>query len=366
MPPLDVRPVVGLACSEEVRRTYITPADVQRLEEFAEFTFRAFDTGSNLTGPAPRNTRAERELAEFSAGLDALVVCHGAPFAGPDVLDQAPRLRVLGELEGDRFAYRFDLQAAAARGVKVIETTHASSLPTAEWALALAMIGLRNAGEFFRRIVAHQPAFPGGGTVRGAGRGFDHPELTGKRVGMVGFGHVAWRLVELLRPFNVEIIVYDPYAPRELATAYGVVFAPLEAVLGAEVVFCLVPLTPATKGMIGATELDLLRPEAVFVNVSRGRVVDSAALYERMKRGDVLGCLDVFDPEPIPLDSPIVDLPNVFLSPHIAGFTAESKRQFFALMVTELRRYFSGCEPVTELTPQVVRLRNEGTLGGGR
>jgi phosphoglycerate dehydrogenase-like enzyme len=247
--------------------------------------------------------------------------------------------------------------------MKVIETTHAASLPTAEWALALAMIGLRNAGEFFRRIVAHQPAFPGGGTVRGAGRGFDRPELTGKRVGMIGFGHVAWRLVELLRPFNVEIVVHDPYVPRELATAYDVVFGPLDAVLARDVVFCLVPLTPATQGMIGAHELDLLQPEAVFVNVARGKVVDSAALYERMKRGDVLGCLDVFDPEPIPVDSPMADLPNVFLSPHIGGFTAESKRQFFTLMVKELGLYFSGYEPVTELTPRVVQLRNEGALG---
>ncbi len=96
-------------------------------------------------------------------------------------------------------------------------------------------------------------------------------------------------------------------------------FGPLEAALTADVVFCLLPLTPRTEHLLGREELNLLLPGAVFVNVSRGRVVDSDALIERLRRGDVVACLDVFDPEPFPLESPVRDLENVFLSPTSAA-----------------------------------------------
>jgi phosphoglycerate dehydrogenase-like enzyme len=96
----------------------------------------------------------------------------------------------------------------------------------------------------------------------------------------------------------------------------------------------------------------------VLVNVSRGKVIDSEALVARLRRGDLIACLDVFDPEPVPLDSPLLDLPNVFLTPHIAGVTEESRRRFFSLMVDECLRHFAGYEPWSELTARIVSLRS--------
>jgi phosphoglycerate dehydrogenase-like enzyme len=107
--------------------------------------------------------------------------------------------------------------------------------------------------------------------------------------------------------------------------------------------------------MLGAEELDRLRPGCVFVNVSRGKVVDAAALLARLRRGDVVACLDVFDPEPLPVDSPLLDMANVFVSPHVAGVTAESRLRFFSLMVDECLRHFDGLEPLSELTSGIVR-----------
>lgn len=86
-------------------------------------------------------------------------------------------------------------------------------------------------------------------------------------------------------------------------------------------------------------------------------MVDADALLVRVRKGDIVACLDVFDPEPLPLDSPLVDLENVFLSPHIAGVTEESRRRFFSLMVDECERHFAGLEPWSELTTGIVRLR---------
>lgn len=343
---------VGFAANAEMQRRCIDPVDVARLEQVADFVSREFDVDSDLSGPAPRDAEAEAELAAFAADLDVLVVCHGAPFVSAEVIAAAPRLELLGELDGDRFAYRLDVAAAEARGVLVVDTTHGSSWPTAEWALALALIGRRNAGALFRQMIAHEPSVDHDDRE---GPGFDAAELSGKRIGMVGFGHLARHLVDLLRPFHVEISAFDPFAPRVLAEAYDVAFGPLASILDADVVFVLVPHTPTTERMLGAGELALLRPGSVLVNVSRGSVIDTAALLERLARGDVIACLDVFDPEPVPLDSPVRDLPNVFLSPHIAGHTEESRRRFFTLMVDECLRHFAGFEPRAQLTSATVR-----------
>jgi phosphoglycerate dehydrogenase-like enzyme len=362
-PAPRTRKKVGLACHEDTFDRYVDPADVRRLETVADFSCRSFSGTSSLEGPARRDPGAERDLADFAAPLDVLIVCHGAPFVSGDVMSRAPNLVLLGELEGDRFGYHLDVAEAHARGIRVVDTTHGSSWPTAEWALALALIGLRNAGSYFRRLVAHQPAFVDGRRPR-SGRGYDAAELSGRRVGMIGFGRLAWRLTELLRPFHVDIVAFDPFVSRDLAGAYGVSFGPLEAVLDRDVVFCLVPLTPLTRGMLGAAELERLRSGSVFVNVSRGQVVDSAALAARLQQGDVAAGLDVSDPEPIPADSPLLDLDNVFLSPHIGGVTEESRRRFFSLMVEECVRVFEGLEPRNELAPDTVRLRTTGTPAG--
>jgi phosphoglycerate dehydrogenase-like enzyme len=269
------------------------------------------------------------------------------------VLECASRLKLVGELEGDRFANRIDVDAATERGIHVVDTTHGSSLPVAEWALALMMIGLRNAGAQFRRLI-------GGEEFRRShdDPGFRQGELTHRAVGLIGLGHVGRRLVELLEPFRCPVLVYDPYVPNEVALALHVGLAPLEQVLAEpDVVVCAAPLTPRTRGMLGAAELELLKPDAVFVNVSRGAIVDSEALIARARRGDIRVSLDVFDPEPIPAGSPIRDLPNVFLSPHIAGVTAACRPRFFSFMVDELERLVASHHTLFDLTPRTLANR---------
>jgi len=184
--------------------------------------------------------------------------------------------------------------------------------------------------------------------------GFHRGELTGKRVGMIACGHIGRRLLDLLRPFHCEVLVYDPHAPRLLADIYGLTLTSLDAVMArSDVVVCLAPLTQETRRMIGGRELDLLRPGAVFVNVSRGAIVDSDALIARLERGDIIACLDVFDPEPVPADSPLRGMANVFLTPHIAGVTADCGPRFIGLMLDEMRRFLDGDETRHDLRPRM-------------
>jgi phosphoglycerate dehydrogenase-like enzyme len=353
------RPRVLIVCNQEVRGLSLLAGDLERLETVAEWEWLRVEGGESFG--ANEDDDAIRRLKAQVGDVDAVVVSHGSPRISAEVMDGAPKLKIIGELEGDRFAYRIDVEAAWARGIRTVDTTHGSSYPVAEWALGLILISLRNAGEIFRNILAGDTDKPARDDF-----GFVHGELTGKRVGLIGCGHIGRRLVKLLEPFEVSIRVFDPYLASEMPDAIGVVKTSLEKVLSeSDVIVCLAPHTPTTDGMIGRRELDLIRSNSVFVNVSRGVVVDSDALIERLKRGDIVAGLDVFDPEPIPPDSEIIGLPNVFLSPHIAGVTLASRHRFFSLMVDELERFFGGEEPLFELTPRSVANRRGAATAEG-
>lgn len=352
------KPVVVITFAEQLRPTYLAGADLERLSAFAEPVWvpgqdrqqasRQPGQRGQQTRQAPRGPSvlpATQELLDALPRAEALVICTGAPMVDGALLERAPRLRLVGELEGDRFANRLDVEACQARGVMVVDTTNGSSYPVAEWALAMTLNALRNAGHHFRRMIAGEV-----GQQDREQPGYFFGELTGKRVGLIGCGHIGRRFLEYLRPFRCQVRVYDPYLAPEVADIYDFIHTSLENVFRqSDVVVCLAPLTPRTKGMIGAQELDWLQPNAAFVNVSRGPVVDSAALIARLKRGDgVRAALDVFDPEPVPAEGPLSEirqLPNVFLTPHIAGSNAESRPRFFSLMVDEMERFFHGHEP---------------------
>lgn len=344
---------VGVACNRRTRDLTVTPSSLEKLRGVADVVWADFeDDSKGYTDPPPYDAAAEQRLASFAADLDGLVVSKGCPRVTPAVLDAAPRLKLVGDLQGDRFGRRIDVAAARAHGVRAVDTTHGSSDPVAEWALGLMLNGLRNAGSLFRRLVAGELLFTDRMELR-SDPAYLHGELTGKTVGLVAFGHIGRRLVELLAPFRVNVLVHDPYAPRVLADVYDLTITSLARLFEeSDVVVVLAPLTAQTTGMIGTAELTALKPGAVFVNVSRGPVVDSAALLSRLRRGDVIGCLDVFDPEPVPVDSELRTLPNVFLTPHIAGVTAECGPRFFDLMVDELLRCFAGHETRHDLVPR--------------
>jgi len=338
-------PNVLMVFGPDARNRYLPPTELERLATFAQWDWLSCECGGiNDTDADPE---AAEHLRQRIADVDALIVCKGAPTVTADLMDAAPRLKFIGELADDRFATRIDLDAAWAHGIRTVDTTNGSSYPVAEWALGLILISLRNAGALFRQILAGNAVLNWGAQVDSA------KMLTGKRVGLIGGGHMGRRLIRFLRPFDTEIWVCDPYLPREMAEAVGFVQTSLDNVLSkCDVIVCLVPLTPGTRGMIGQRELNLIPSGAVLVNVSRGAVINTEALIARLKRGDIVAGLDVFEPEPIPSDHAIIQLPNVFLSPHIGWSTGGDYPDFFALMVYELERFFNGHDTWYDLTPR--------------
>lgn len=175
----------------------------------------------------------------------------------------------------------------------------------------------------------------------------DNPQtasLFGQRVGLHGFGPVARELVGLLQPFHCAISVCAPDVDAETERRYGVRAVSTLETLFAEndVVIELAPLIPATTGIITEKLLRLIRPGGVFVNVGRGAVVDETALLRVAQEGKIRIGLDVFAVEPLPADSPFRGLPNVSLTPHIAGPTPDRRRDAGEFSVANLRAYAAG------------------------
>jgi D-3-phosphoglycerate dehydrogenase / 2-oxoglutarate reductase len=349
-------PRVVVACSEETWKSLsASNHELRHLAGIAEVRFVPVDVPSGWTEPPPPSPEAEALVVQAAQDAVALLIHNGSPLVDEALLDKMPTVRFVGEFGGDRFSSRVDVEACWRRGVRVVDTNNSVSYPVAEWALTLTLMGTRNFGAIWRRTIVDrtvvEPGMP------------DKPlpfqgELTGKTVGLIGFGHIARRLSELLEPFDVSLYAHDPYVPIELAEPYRVTLTSMENVLHlSDVVCCLVPITPATRRMIGKDQIALLRPGCVFVNVSRGAVVDHDALLKRLRRGDIVACLDVFDPEPVPSDSPFLDLPNVILSPHIAGASGDGGARGMQFMVEELARHLAGHETRFDLLPRTLENR---------
>jgi phosphoglycerate dehydrogenase-like enzyme len=305
-----------------------------------------------LEGDAPLD---EAEFAGALGGCRGMMKLGGRfPPLTRAVLSAAPALELVS-MRCDRFGHGIDLEAAWERGIRVVDTDNiASAPPVAEWVLALTLLCLRNAASLYRQMMAGDETWADAGNA-----GFTGGELTGKRVGLIGCGHVGQRLIELLAPFRVDLRVCDPYMAAATADRLGIERAGLDDVLRhAEILVVQVPLTPKTTHLIGERELALLGRGKILVNCSRGRVLDQAALIRRLEAGDLIAGLDVFDPEPLPRDSPLRRLPNAFLTPHVAWHTPESRARQFACAAREVERYFRG-EPLEyELTPRLVDIRH--------
>ena len=348
---------VGLVSNSTVKNIYINKEDLRRLESFANFSWVEFNEQSSWDESPQTSESNIQKLVKFSKNLDAIIICHGSPKIDYQIIKECNNLKFIGELEGDRFAQRIDLDDAFSNNIIVVDTTHGSSYPVAEWALGMILIALRNAGGHFRKL--SRKIEWGSEFQRETEKLFLwNEELSGKTVGMIGAGYIARRLCELLKPFNVKIYAHDPYIPPEIASSLDFTLTSLDKVLSTtDVIVCLAPLTPTTKGLIAKKQLELIRSGSVFVNVSRGAIVDSNALINRLKKNDIVASLDVFDPEPIPVDSEIRTLENVFLSPHIAGTTLKSRERFFTEMVDELWRFFEGHQTLHSFNERTIANR---------
>jgi D-3-phosphoglycerate dehydrogenase len=207
-----------------------------------------------------------------------------------------------------------DLEACARHGVKVGWTGGVNRLAVAELALSFMIASLRRVGEGLRQVAVD------GGWTQLLGR-----QLTGRTVGVIGFGAVGSEVARLLAPFHCRILATDIRDREDVARVLGVAMTPLDALLSqAEIVTLHVPLTEKTRHMIGADALARMRPDAIVVNTARGGIIDEAALADALASGRLAAAaIDVLEKEP-PVDRRLIGLRNVIVTPHIGGSSEEA------------------------------------------
>ncbi|MYN14323.1 3-phosphoglycerate dehydrogenase [Pusillimonas sp. TS35] len=247
------------------------------------------------------------------------------------LLSQPHRLRAVGRLGVG--LDNIDTAACGERGIAVFPATGANANTVAEYVICCAMMLLRRAYTVTGAVAAGQ--WPRDALVNGQ-------EIGGKTLGIIGLGSVGGRTAELAQAMGMTVMAYDPSPAARADTLNTVVRSPsVDAVLaGADVVSLHVPLTAATKNLIGATQLNAMKPGAILINVARGGVVDEAALATSLKDGHLGGAaIDVYAHEPLPAGSALADAPNLILTPHIAGVTLESNMRVSAMIAERVSQH---------------------------
>ncbi|WP_432561041.1 hydroxyacid dehydrogenase [Kineococcus sp. SYSU DK003] len=280
-------------------------------------------------------------LAEFAspqaravlADVELLVTGWGCPVLTPEVVASAPRLRAVVHAAG---SVRHHVTGAVwDRGIAVSSAAAANALPVAEYTVAMVLLAGKN-------VLAAADAYRAQRS-RAATRVSDTGGNHGATVGVLSASLVGRRVLELLRPFDLHVLVHDPFVPGDVVRALGAEPVGLAELAERSDVFSVhTPLLPETRGLVDAPLLARLRDGATLINTARGAVVDPAALTAELLSGRLNAVLDVTDPEPLPIDSPLWDLTNVLLTPHVAGSLGNELRRLTDSAAQEVERFAAG------------------------
>lgn len=320
---------VVLAMSTDVRQMIFDQDATARLAGIADV-----DTDlvvEDFADPAHAVTLAEAEV---------LLTGWGCPPLTADVLDRMPRLRAVVHTAGTVKAHV--TEACWERGIEVTSAASANALPVAEYTLAAILFAgkrVREIADVYRRdrTRRHWPGmFPHWGNYR----------LT---VGVVGASRIGRRLIELLRPFDMQVLLADPYVS---APPPGVRLVDLDTLVReSDVVSVNAPELPETWHLFDRRRLALLRDGATLINTARGSLVDTDALLAELVTGRIHAVIDVTDPDVLPPSSPLFDAPNLLLTPHIAGSFGNEMRRMVEFALDELERFTSG-QPFADAVQQ--------------
>jgi phosphoglycerate dehydrogenase-like enzyme len=315
------------------------------LDVFPEEVLSAFRALGEVTVDTRGLNIEEPELKRLVVDKDAVVTSWGAPRITPDVLREAKRLRFIGHAAGS--VRHIVPREAIEKGIVVTNAARVMGRGVGEMNLAYMLAALRHLTGFYEN--KKKCCWSENYSVRG---------LFYQAVGVVGFGNTAREMLKLLRPFNCNVIAYDPYVSCEAMAELDCRKAELNEVLSESTIITLhAPVLPQTKHMIGSRELSLIKDGAIFMNTARGWLVDHDALVEEARKGRFQVWLDVTEPEPLPPRHPLWRLDNVMITPHIAGPTPDRRRDMGMDIAQKLRLFLKG-----EKLSDVIDLRRYDTM----
>ena len=323
-------------------------ADTLRTQ-FGEAELARLAAAAALGDPVAATELSSPPVRARLAAVEVLVTSWGCPPLDGEALRHAPRLRAVLHAAGSVRGHVG--QAVFDRGIRVTTAADANAEPVARYTLAAILWAVKKVPFLAADARLHRDDWSYR-RQRGDPSGFP-PVIV-----LVGFSRVGRRVARLLQlTAAATVLVVDPYADPAAVAATGAELATLaDALPRADVLSLHAPDLPSTRHMIGAAELAALPPGATFINTARGALVDHAALEQACRAG-LHAILDVTDPEPLPRASVLYELPNVMLTPHVAGSLGAETRLMAASALSELERYAAGLPPLAAVTAQSLQLQ---------
>lgn len=328
------KPVVGIALGPEMYKRMFRIEDLDRLHSFA-----------SVRGPLPADASVE-DYRRMLSDAHALITGWGTMRLTQPLLSYAARLRLIAHSAGS-VKHLID-ESAYERGVRVTTAASANAVSVAQYTVGMMVTLLK-------QIPWISLAYTKGDMEEVKRRRAVVRELMDMDVGIVAASRVGREVIQLLKSYpRLNLKCYDPHLPPEAAAKLGVTPVSLQEVCRCEVVTVHAPQLPETNRMFNARILALLPDHAVFINTSRGSLVDEDALAHELKRRPLYACLDVTEPEPPQAHSPLRTAPNLILTPHIAGAMQQACKDMGQLAIDEIIRFFRG-EPLHhEVTRQML------------
>lgn len=287
-------------------------------------------------------TGAEAELVELVREADAILTCFAE--VTPAVVAAGERLKVIG-----RYGIGVDniaVAEATARGIPVTNVPAYCLDEVAEHVLAMILSLVRGLHRYDRAVRAGDWSLATGLPIR---------RLRGTTLGVVGYGRIGRTLADRARAFGMEVVVHDPRHPPRAGDAGPEALGLLELAARADFVSLHVPATAETVGMIGAEFLAAMRPTAYLINAARGAIVDQDALVAALQADEIAGAgLDVFVPERLPADHPLLRCDRVLATPHTAFYSEESIADLARLAAGNVAAVLDGRRPADVVNPEVL------------
>lgn len=324
----------------EKRKVLYLPTKLHTERVFSQAIFSQLNANFDVAQLAQGTENCTSEqVAEAIPGFDALITGWGTPILTPDVFERADSLKIIAHSAGT--VKRMLLQCAfdyiIPRGICVFSANQAIAYNAAEHTIGFMIITSRRMFDHSLMIRNDHKEWPNR-MLRP-----NSQYLTGSTIGIVSASAVGRKVIELLKPFQTKTFVFDPYLTKQEAEQLGVEKATLMDIFShSDIVSVHAPLLPETRGMICHEHFAALKDGAVFINTSRGAVLDEEALIAELKTGRFSAALDVTIKEPLPQDSPLLSLNNVIVTPHLAGSGYYGYSRIGEGTVYALEDFFAG------------------------
>lgn len=312
---------------------------LERLKAKVETVYESWADTRRLLPP--------EELIERIQKDDISILVIEADFIFDEVFDNTDRLRFIGVCRSA--VDHVDLDAATRHGVLVVNTPGRNAISVAELTIGLMLSLARHIPTAHHLIKSGNWDDPVGPylSLRGT-------ELANKVAGIVGFGAIGSQVAKRLAAFDMKVLAYDPYASEKIARS-GARPVDLPTLLEAsDFVSIHCPASPETAGLIGARELGLMKPIAYLINTAGWEIVDEKLLLDALEQKHLAGAaFDIFQTHPLSLDSPLLKLDNVILTPHIGGATDGTVARYSQMIVEDMERFLDGKRPNNVVNPEV-------------